>query len=358
MCGSRSGATLDRSCTGPVGRRRVPYGAVFGRELRGKPRNWGALRVAVFGAGLLAVLVAIPAVLYVASLDRTVQRNLTRVPDAFPPAELRPPEPADTGFPRPLNILLLGSDQGVSAGQRSDVVMLAHVDSARSEVTVVSLPRDSWVDVPGHGQAKINAAYAFGGFPLAVHTVEQLLGVRIDHVASINLDGFRDITTALGGVDVKVVQPFTDSRTGYDFGVGTHHLSGDLAVAFVRQRTQLEQGDLDRMANQQAFLRALIATVLSRGTLTNPAELSRVLDATTRHVTVDELMTADRMRELAWELRNLRGDDVTFFTAPVAGVGTSPDGQSIVRLDDARLAELADSLRRDAVGDYDPRRAG
>jgi LCP family protein required for cell wall assembly len=313
------------------------------------------LRVAVLGVALLSVLVAVPVLVYLVSLDRTVERNLTRVPDAFPPAELRPPAPVDDG-PLPINVLLLGSDEGVASGGRSDVVMLAHVDATREHVWVISLPRDSWVDIPGHGPAKINAAYALGGFPLALQTVEQLLGLRIDHVASIDLDGFSDITTALGGVDVEVVQPFTDTRTGYEFDARTHHLAGDLAVAFVRQRTQLAEGDFDRMVNQQAFLRAMLAAVLSRGTLTNPAELSRVLDATTRHLTVDELLTAGRMRDLAWQLRNLRSDDVTFFTAPVAGLGKSADGQSIVHLDDARLAELADAVRRDDVGSYKPRR--
>ena len=312
----------------------------------------------VFAAvGGLVLLGVIAAGGYLWKLDHTVERNLNRVEGAFPDESDRPAPAAASNGQAPLTVLLLGSDarpQGSAVtGQRSDAMMIVHVNGARDRVDVMSIPRDSWVDVPGHGKAKINSAYANGGFPLAVHTVEDLLGVRIDHVAAIDMNGFKDMTDALGGVDVKVVKPFT-AFTGHRFTAGTHHVNGDEALAFVRERKHLGAGDLDRTANQQRYLQAVFTQALSRDTLTNPGQLSAFIDATTRHLTVDDQLTGKRLRGLAFESRGLRGGDVHFSTVPVAGVGTSGDGQSIVKLDQAGIHRLAEALQNDAMAAYSP----
>lgn len=125
--------------------------------------------------------------------------------------------------------------------------MVAHVPEDRSSIQFMSIPRDSWVDIEGHGKAKINAALSYGGLPLAVSTVEGFIGVPINHVAMIDFEGFQLLTDSVGGVDVESSQAF--SSGGHSFTEGTNHLDGEAALAFVRARKQFADGDLQRARN-------------------------------------------------------------------------------------------------------------
>ena len=207
---------------------------------------------------------------------------------------------------------------------------------------------------PGHGRNKINAAYAFGGPALLVLTLEAMTGVRIDHVAEIGFEGFRDVTVALGGVDVVVAKASSIPGTPYRWHVGTNRMEGDEALQFVRQRYGLAGGDLDRVQRQQAFVKAVLLQTLGSGTLTNPRKVSRVVEAGTKHLTVDDELDTGQLRSLAVSLRGLRGGDVGFTTAPVAGLGRSPAGASVVLLDTARLTLLGRALRLDQMAGYRP----
>ena len=171
-----------------------------------------------------------------------------------------------------MNILLLGSDSrgattsvgaaGVS-DQRSDTMMLVHIDADRKNVYVMSIMRDLWVPIPGNGTAKINAALAWGGTPLAIQTVEQLLGARIDHVAIIDFQGLKAMTDALGGVDVDSPVAFTTVKSPhYTFSQGLNHLDGDQALAFARERYAFATADYQRVADQQALLRGILNKLL------------------------------------------------------------------------------------------------
>ncbi|HJQ44885.1 MAG TPA: LCP family protein [Amycolatopsis sp.] len=258
-----------------------------------------------------------------------------------------------------LNILLVGSDslagepttgtdatapEYVPGAQRSDAIMLVHIDADRREASVTSFPRDSWVSVPGRGDAKINAAFSYGGPTLLVRTVEALTGLRIEHFAVIDFAGFQALTDAVGGIDVSVDQTTT-------FGTlvlraGRNHLDGSQALGYVRQRKGLPEGDLDRVQRHQNALRAL----LSKGT-TDPVQTYRFLDELTRWITVDETMTNNELRTLSWQLRDLRPNSVTFLTAPVAGLGREGE-QSVVYLDARRCAELWQFVRADDTTGY------
>jgi len=249
------------------------------------------------------------------------------------------------------NILFIGSDARAGlAGARSDVIVLMHVAGDRKTVTLVHFPRDLYVDVPGHGKDKINAAFAYGGAPLLVRTLQDLVGIPIDHVAITTFDGFRRMTDAVGGVDVYVEEA---SVTGsYRYNKGYMHMSGDVALQFVRERKQLSEGDISRGRRQQAFIKALLLKSLSKDVLTNPVKLAQFVDAGTENLVVDQEFTVAQMRKEALSLRNLRGKDVSFVTAPFTGFGTAPNGASIDVLDEPGMQALGEALADDAMAGY------
>jgi LCP family protein required for cell wall assembly len=325
-------------------------------------RRWR--RVLVVTVGLLFSLVLLAAGgLYVIS-DR-LAGNVERIPSVFTPLDPaeRPTKPPGVAGEAE-TFLLAGSDslsdepttgsdahgaQPEPGAQRSDVIMLVRVNAARTAAVVVSIPRDSWVAVPGHGMAKVNAAYAYGGPTLLVRTAEALTKVRVDHFATIDFAGFRAMVDAVGGIDVTVAERTTFGETAFE--PGHNHLDGQRALAYVRQRTGLPEGDLSRVQRQQNALRALLTKAVSSGMLRNPARLYDLLDAVSRSVGVDDTLSNGDLRSLAYELRNLRTGAVTFLTSPVAGLGREGE-QSVVYLDRQRAARLWHALDHDRINDY------
>jgi LCP family protein required for cell wall assembly len=282
-------------------------------------------------------------------------RNIRRITKAFPTNPDRPP----AGPAGAENWLLLGSDRrgkndpgyGKIGGERADTIILAHLPADRKGAFLVSIPRDSWVTIPGRGKSKINAAYAYGGSALLIQTVEKLTSARIDHFGIIDFEGMRSMTNALGGVDVRVNQTVHDPKNKVTWKAGVNHLNGDLALKFVRQRYGLPGGDFDRIKRQQAFLKALAKKAVSRGTFTNPLKLNAFLDALTKSVSVDDSVRIADLRSRAISFRDLRANDIAFMTVPTKGTG-SVGGQSVVLLNQTKAPVLYDALRRDRVGDY------
>ena len=288
--------------------------------------------------------------------------NITRIPDAFPSEANRPPA-APKGVE---NWLLIGSDTRVEGnrpgqtsvgGQRSDTIMLVHLPKDRKGAYLVSIPRDSWVTIPGRGKSKINAAFSWGGSPLLIRTVESLTGVRVDHFAILNFDGMKTVTDALGGVDVRVSETVTDPMHNQTWKAGINHLDGERALWFVRQRYGLKGGDFDRIKRQQAFLKALAAKAVSRGTFTNPLKLNAFLGAMTKSVSVDDTVTVGKLRSLALSFRNIRAGDISFMTVPTRGTGRQ-GRQSVVFLDPVKGKPLFQAMRQDKLGDYLRNRGG
>ena len=297
--------------------------------------------------GVATVLAAVGAV-FVGGLVRSYDDGRTVIADALPSGG----RPAPAGGA--VNVLLIGSDsrdpdraadRDGAPGGRSDTLMLAHVPADRHDVTLVSVLRDTWVEVPGHGRAKVNAAYSWGGVPLTVQTVERFLDVRIDHVAEVDFAGFEDVTDALGGVTVESPRAFR-SR-GHDFVAGPNRLDGEQALAFVRERYAFPDADRTRVRNQQAFLRGVFQQAVSAGTLTDPRRVRDFVTATSAHVAVDEGLDARTLVALGWSLRGVRGGDLHTVTVPTSGSGTSPDGQAYVTVSDADRQALSAALRAD-----------
>jgi LCP family protein required for cell wall assembly len=319
-----------------------------GATQRRRRRRWIAVTAWITG-----VVVGLPTVgaLFVAGylghIASTYGDRTTTIEQAFP-AEVDRPVADETGA---LNVLLLGSDtREAGAAGRSDSMMLVHLPADRRAAYVMSIMRDSWVDVPGHGMAKINAAYSWGGVPLTVQTVEQLLQVRVDHVAEIDFAGFQAMTDALGGVDVVSEKAFTVK--GHDFVAGPNHLDGRQALDFVRARHPFADADHQRVRNQQAFMRGLIDGVVDRGTLSSPAAVSDFVGAVTEHLSVDPGLTFGRLVEIGWGSRSLSPSAVQTFTLPTAGGGVAADGQSYVQLDVDALYPLREALQDDTLGEY------
>lgn len=315
--------------------------------------------------GIVTVLVCGSVAAYAWSLGNAWDSQTEKILDVFPADDAaRPPlvEPAD-GDKQAQNILLLGSDTrgqigGSLAdldGQRSDSIMVAHIPADRKHLYVMSFLRDSWVDIPGHGEAKINAALSFGGVPLAIQTIEGLLGSRIDHVAVIDFDGLKGVTDALGGVDVDNPIGFLSSKLkGHYYPQGVQRMNGDEALAFVRERYAFADGDFQRARNQQQFIKAVMARVLTPETLTNPARISEIVGSVAPFMAVDEGFDSRYLAGLGAEMRDIRIADVSFFAAPTNGTGTSPDGQSIVNIDWEQFAEVQKAFQTDRLDLYTP----
>ncbi|MGE5287790.1 MAG: LCP family protein [Micromonosporaceae bacterium] len=259
----------------------------------------------------------------------------------------------------PLNILLAGVDRraGLTAAQEaelhvghdvslnSDTMMLVHVSAGHNAVTVVSLPRDSWVTIPGHGMSKINAAYGLGGPKLMVQTVEQATGITIDSYVEVNFLGFVKVINALGGVDICLPQAISDPSSGLSLPAGRHHVDGITALKYARDRHSFATEDLARIGNQQRLLASLLAEAISGGTLANPMRLSAFLNASLAAVKVDRGLN---VTALAGRMRNISASDVTFTTVPIANANyLTPDGQSAVLWDNSAAGRLFDAIRSD-----------
>jgi LCP family protein required for cell wall assembly len=284
---------------------------------------------------------------------RGVDENLRRE-DPFASLDARP----EKGAGGATNILMLGTDSrdpengGESGSQRSDTMAILHLPANAQRAYLISLPRDLWVHVPRGGggtMAKINAAFAWGGLPLAVATVEQYTGVRMDHVALIDFGGFVKVTDAVGGVDLTVEQTITSIHPPYrTFQAGPQHLTGDEALDYVRQRYQFPDGDFARMRHQQQFLKALVDKAASLGTLTSVGSLKAFISSVADTMTVDKDFS---MVDLGWQLRGLRGADITFMISPHKGTSTV-GGQSVVLPDKGQASGLYNAMSRDRLDDW------
>jgi LCP family protein required for cell wall assembly len=316
-----------------------------------RPRRRGWPRVLIGVAAVLVLVLAAGGV-YAWRINDSVTRNITRginLPGDDPTAEPRPSAATETGS---LNYVLLGSDSRDPENEgngRSDSILVVHLNQARNKAWIISFPRDMYVDIPGYGKNKINAAYSFGGPALTVRTLEQLTDVRMDHVVLVGLEGFIGLTKDLGGVTVTNKTAF--SSHGFDYPKGKITIRGERALWFVRERHALPEGDLDRAENQRNVIKAIVAKGLSAGVLTDPLRFTTFVSNLTKHLTVDNSLTDAEIRRTALSLR-LESDDIELLQAPLAGFGTSADGQSVDLVDTEKMAELSEAMKDDRMAEY------
>lgn len=333
-------------------------------EARPKPRRRGRKVVFIVMASMVVLVggALIAALMYLNSLGNAYEDQV----QTFEPEQTFPEEserPAKDEDDESLNILLLGADSGggsgededlpmVPGGARSDTMMLVHIPGDRESMQIMSIMRDTWVPIPGHGQAKINAALTLGeGTALTVQTVESLLDTRIDHVASVDLVGFQGLVEAMGGVTVDSPEAFT-SAGGYSFSQGPQHMDSDQAMAFVRERRAFGDGDYTRVRNQQVFMRSVLDGILSPSTLSNPARVHDMVETFSPYLVVDQDLDSSAVGSLGWELRNVSEGGIDMLTMPNLGIGTSADGQSIVIHDEQAAVEIGEALRNDEFQEY------
>lgn len=310
------------------------------------------------------VLVSASGVAYY--LGQRIVGPIDRIEGVFADLEDRPPKPTKGPAAEAVNILVLGTDRRsavpttgeraraaawVPGAQRADAMMVVHIDGDRQGASVISLPRDSWVELPRRGFDKLNAAYSYGGPSLAVEAIEKLTQVRIDHLAVIDWAGLRAITDELGGVTVDVPETVYDSARDRIWTAGTHRLDGQAALEYVGQRYGLPGGDLDRARRQQYFLREVMVEALRRITDGGPWEVYQLLGVMTSNLSVDDEWSTKDMAKLAWSLRDTDDSDVAFLTAPVAGLGYE-GALSVVYLDDSAGPPLWRAVREDRVGGW------
>jgi LCP family protein required for cell wall assembly len=295
--------------------------------------------------------------------------------DAFTATADRPPPSADGST----TFLLVGSDARADmsaadlkrlkmgklaatrvTGRRADTMLLAHVSSRHDTITAVSLPRDSYVTIPAHDDTdgtavperrnKLNAAYAIGGPPLAVATIERSTGVRIDHYVEVDFLGFEELVNAVGGVDICSPVALRDRKANLRLPAGTTRLDGVTGLAYVRARNLDARADLGRIERQQKFLAAMVSRVTSKDVLLDPRALVRFLDAALGSVRADRDLTRTEMVELATQLRHVSGADVRFRTVPITDPSYRPGGVGAVALWDEQAAgQLFRAMREDSA---------
>jgi LCP family protein required for cell wall assembly len=320
------------------------------------PRGRRRLRRALISLGVLAAVLAVLVGGGIWYLTERYAGNVDRIDNVFSSLDeqSRPAPASSTADPgaAPVTFLLVGSDtrghpgSGTDPDGRSDAIMIARLSADRQHAQLISIPRDSWVPIPGHGTDKINAAYAWGGASLLIQTVEQLTGVRIDHYVAVDFDGINAVTDALGGVDVPVAE--TTTNHGYTFTAGVNHITGDMARWYLGQRYELEGGDFDRVKRQQNYLRAVFDKLFSSNTFTDPGKLDAALRALTSAVSIDDTLSSTDLLTLAYSMRDLTPDDVAFFTAPVMGTGAE-GAASVVYLDQVTGARMWGYLQTDSL---------
>ncbi|NYH45281.1 LCP family protein required for cell wall assembly [Micromonospora jinlongensis] len=256
-----------------------------------------------------------------------------------------------------MNIMILGSDSRdpeSDSGSRTDTIILAHLPKDRSSAQLISIPRDTWVNVPkssngrGGKDAKINASFAWGGVPLMVQTVEKFTGVRVDHVTMVDFAGFKEIVDALGGIEIDVEKGFTSNyalSSNRTFNKGRQTMDGATALDYARERHAFADGDFARIRHQQQVIKAILDKAASGGTLANPAKLNSFVKATADAVAVDKSLN---LLDLASEMRDLRSGNLTFLTSPTKGTGMIGT-ESVVLADKERAARVFGAVRNDNV---------
>ncbi|SDC14227.1 LCP family protein [Actinokineospora iranica] len=304
--------------------------------------------------GRIALIVALVIVALVAGLWIYLESSLKRVA-ALGDYEGRPAAGAGA------NWLIVGSDSradlsaedeerlatGDAKGQRTDTIMLMHIPDNSTKPTLVSLLRDSYVDIPGKGKNKLNAAYAFGGSQLLAKTVELNTGLRLDHYVEIGFGGFADVVDAVGGVDMCLANPIDDPLAGINLPAGCQELDGASALGYVRTRKG-PRADLDRVIRQREFIGALTDKATNPGTLLNPFRLFPLLSAAPDAVTVDEDDHLHNLPSLAFAMGAAGDGGLTTTTVPMGGSKSVRGVGSVILWDAAKSKKLFEALRTDA----------
>ena len=290
--------------------------------------------------------------------------------DVFGKLTKRPDKPTSA-----VNYLVVGSDtrQGLSkaelkllrvgsvksaAGARSDTMMLVHISKNRDNAAIISLPRDTLVTVPEHigplgkmvpaQAAKLNAAFAWGGAPLLIQTLETKMNLRIDHYVEVNFAGFKNVVDALGGIQVCTKRDINDKNSHLVLPAGIHTLDGIESLKYVRARDFDGLGDIGRMQRQQQFVSAVFKKATSTGILINPIKIAETLGAVLKTVKTDSQLNQSDLLTLAKQMKNLTPGKMRTLTIPLqTSNGYDPVLGSVVIWDPVLAPDLFNRLKND-----------
>jgi LCP family protein required for cell wall assembly len=329
------------SAPGPDG----PTAPYWGRPRSGRSwRFWGQpgrrrRRIALIAGIVVAVLIVSTVGTYF-WLNGKLDRSVTL--------------PAFSGQSAGQNWLIVGSDTrkgltraeidqlhvGFVGANASDSLMLLHMGSGRP--VLISIPRDSYVPIPGHGENKINAALAFGGPTLLVQTVEEVTGLRINHYMGIGFGGLVSVVNEVGGVRICLPSALNDPNSGTKLKAGCQNLNGTQALAFVRDRHSFATSDLQRIENQRAFLKALLSKATSPGVYLNPFTALPFASSAAGAIAVDKGSSLYDLFQVAMALRNpLTG------TVPIANADYVTSAGDSVLWNRTEALALFNALRKD-----------
>jgi LCP family protein required for cell wall assembly len=325
-----------RSALGSGGR-----GGYRGPARRGGRRWLRPRRLLAILAGLVALIVVVAVAVYF-----SVNSKLTKA-DVLVPASF-----TSAGT----NWLITGSDSRAGLnkkeenqlalghnipGQRSDTILLLHVPANSTRPTLVSLPRDSYVPIPGHGYNKLNAAYAFGGPKLLVQTVQNVTGLPVNHYMGIGFGGLVGVVNDIGGVRLCLPGPMKDPKAGLNLKAGCQVLNGDQALGFVRTRN-FAISDLQREQDQRILIKGILTKMTSPGTLANPFAVIPAANGAAGALTVDQGTGLSQLVSVAFALRN----PVTT-TVPVANASLSTAAGSAVQWNRTEALRFFNDLGHD-----------
>jgi LCP family protein required for cell wall assembly len=336
--------TRSRGVTNPS---RSPVWSPGGPDFdRRRPRRWGRR---IFGiVALLIVLALVGTVATYFYLNSKLTRSNILVDYPGRPA-------VGVGT----NWLIAGSDtrQGLtrqqelqySTGQldatgygRSDTIMILHIPAGGGRPVLVSIPRDSYVFIPGHGRNKINAAYAFGGPALLAQTIQTDTGLHINHYMNIGFGGFVNVVNAVGGVRMCLPAPIHDQASGLNLNAGCQVLSGGQALAWVRDRHSFATSDLQREQDQRIFLAALLKKMTSTGVILNPFASLPAASGVASNMTVDQ---ATQLYQLWFAARALRDPLTT--TVPNSSGGYVSNVGDVLVWNHTQASQLFTALQED-----------
>ena len=313
----------------------------------GHRRRWILLGVAVLVVAWLAFMVWVPLHAWGA-----VQR-VNASPDGARPT-------ASKGY----DYVLVGSDsrQGLTAeqqrqlntgsardvlGKRTDSIILVHVPSGDGKPALISLPRDSYVPVPGHGHNKINAAYALGGPKLLVETIEGVTGVRIDGYVEIGFGGFASVVDSVDGVDICVKRAMNDPKAGINLKAGCQTLNGPNALGYVRARYSDPLGDIGRVQRQRQFLGAIMHKALTPSTVLVPWRYYGFASAAGAGLTVGEDTSMRDVTRVLQAMRSVSNGQGLSLTVPVSNPALPTHVGSAVKWDSQKAGELFRAIKND-----------
>lgn len=293
----------------------------------------------VMGCGLTVLIAIVAAAVFgsvwVGGLNKRMADSATISDEVTEVLKAAEPERRDD----PFYMLIMGVDaRELGEESRSDTLIVARIDPPQNRVTMLSIPRDTRVDIPGHGTTKINAAHAYGGPALAIETVSELTGLPISHYAEVNFAGFKQIVDALGGVTVDVPEDIYDMKAANHVEAaarleqGVQYLDGAHALTFVRSR-QFPEGDLQRIRNQQTFFKAVLVEMQKPANLLRlPSAIEAVADAMYTDLSVGDML------RIANQMKGMDPDDLETVTMP--GTPQTIGGGSYIVIDDDAFSEM------------------